>query len=103
MTEASIIIGDDSRSLNDNYESWLNEKIREAQDQGKEPSIIIKLGGLINLELLINCSSDGGRGRGRFSSQQQEIIDLWQESRASECPVKFGLLNAFLKRLRKLL
>ena len=97
-----IIIGADERRLCDIDESWIAQQIVRRKQDGVPVCVIVKIE--LNGQTMTLSSGDcvrGGGGGWTPSSQQQEIIDLWNKHHLGEDEIKPGELIAFLKQVCK--
>lgn len=101
----TIRIGDEQRSIGDNYEAWISEQIRNRRKSGQKARIVIEIGGDLALTFACEDSPTGGGGGGsrNYSLRQQGIIDLWFKHGLDKCPINPGEVISFLKQLRKLI
>lgn len=99
---ATITIGDETRSITENYEGWISEQLRNRRKAGESVRILIKIDGDLNLTFACEDNpSGGGGGTQNYSPSQQEIINLWLQHGLNKCPINAGEVISFLKRLRK--
>jgi hypothetical protein len=100
----TIDINGQRKSLAEKHESWVTEQINNRRKSGIPVTIRIEIGGDINLNFSADDQPCGGGGGSRnYSRTQQEVINLWCNSKLNSPPVAPGDLISFLKRLSKLL
>lgn len=100
----TIKIGNEQRSTKDNYESWLNDQIRNRRKSGQSLSVEVNIECDARLLLVAADHDLGGGGSSRsYSYTETQILDLWLEKGLTEKGFKTGNLISFLKQLRKLI
>jgi hypothetical protein len=100
----TVRIGDETRSLADANESWINQQINRRRADGQNVCVEVSIGtGGLSLRLATpGCGGGGGGGRSP-SSNEQEVLDLWIKRGLNTSDFTGGNLVAFLKHLRRLL
>ena len=99
-----ITIGEERKAIDDRYESWISEQVRNRRKAGESVSVRVDVGGDLNLSLVCQDSPQSGGGAPRnYTPRQLEIINLWKQNNLNSCPFDPGDLISFLKRLELIL
>ena len=100
--EVTIEINGQTKSLSEKFESWISEQIRNRRQDGESITLIVRIGG--DLDLIFVCKdspSTGGSSGRQYTPRQQELINLWLEKGLNSCPVNPGNVISFLKELER--
>ena len=102
--KVEILIGKEKRSLGSDFEQWIDEQVRNRRKANAEVEVIIEIGGDLNLRF--RCADGPQRGpvgRARkYSSKQQEVVDLWIQLNLDKEPIDLEGLLSFLDRLKSM-
>lgn len=99
-----ITIGDESKSIDDHYESWISEQVRNRRKAGESVSVKVEISSGLDLVFACYDTPRGGGGTSRtYTPRQSEVIKLWEQHNLYDCPFEPGNLVSFLKRLKKFL
>lgn len=97
----SITIGQETRTLGDDTEQWINQQITRRGRDGGSLCVQVKIDQPpLNMVLSTpQCSGSGGGSR-LPTDQEQAIFDLWARRGLNQRDFTGGSLISFLKQLR---
>ncbi|MDP1994119.1 MAG: hypothetical protein Q8K40_02625, partial [Ignavibacteria bacterium] len=62
---ATVTIGNEKKSLEHDYESWISEQIRNRRKAGESVKVMIEIDGDLDLRFTCEDKPSGGGGRSR--------------------------------------
>lgn len=100
----TIYIGENHRTLDDQYEPWVAQQITRRRQDGHSPCVrvVIKQDD-VGLALKTPSCSTGSSGSGAttFNKREKRIIDLWNDQDLDQDDFAPGRVIAFLKQLEQ--
>jgi len=101
----TVRIGDSEKSLEEAEPHWITQQINQRREDGITSicvKVIIREG---SVEMILSTPGcGGGVGRpGQPSSEEKDIIDLWQKQNLNEYEFTPGNLVAFIQQLKKMI
>ncbi len=100
-----IQINGSKKSIDENYESWVNQQINNRRKEGKIVCVRVFIKE-DHLNLILSspgCSLMGRPKRSPFTKQENNILELWNKYRLNTNDFPGGNLIAFLKQVRRYL
>lgn len=101
----TVQIGEETRTLEDASESWINEQINRRRRDGLPICVIVTLNRADAQVTLRSpgCGGGFGGGGGRPpNAKESHIIQLWERRRLNSEEFTGGNLVAFLKQIKRL-
>jgi hypothetical protein len=100
----TVRIGEETRSLAEATESWINQQINRRRSDGQSVCVEVSISTSgLNLRLATpGCGSGGGGGRPP-SANERAVLELWGKRGLDSSGFAGGNLVAFLKQLQRLL
>jgi len=100
----TIKIGSSMQQLDSLDEGWLLQQINRRRKTGDSVCVILEIDEppvVLNFATK-DCRLGGGASR-PLTTQERQVIDLWNKHHLGEAEFQVGELMAFLKQLRTLL
>jgi hypothetical protein len=100
----TIRIGNDTRSLEEADETWINQAVGSRQEEGLPVCIHVTIRTeTLDVALATPACGSGGAGGRRPRPEEAKIIDLWTRLHLASGDFSRGNVVAFVKQLRALL
>ena len=102
--QATLRIGNETRTLADANENWIGEQIRRRRTDGQDICIELAIQSeRINVRLATPGCGTGGRGGRRANHYELNVIELWDGGKLNSREFSPDSVSSMIKRVRRAL